>query len=447
MNWEQLLSLKRQGDTGKRLRIEQDETRLGFEVDYDRIIFSSAFRSLQDKTQVIPLSKTDFVHTRLTHSLEVSVVGRSLGRLVGKKIIEKYPYLQDIHGYQMNDFGAIVAAASLAHDIGNPPFGHSGEKAIGEYFSIGKGQQYQNQLSPKQWQDLVDFEGNANGFSVLNSSRPGVEGGIRLSFATLGAFMKYPKESLPKKPTKNIADKKYGFFQTDKDFFQEIAQEMGMISNKNKPDIGFERHPLAYLVEAADDICYTIIDFEDGINLGLISEDFALEYLIKLVKDSIDSSKYKTLTTKEDRISYLRALAIGSLINDAVKVFVENESSILEGNFPFALMDKSKYKAQMDDIISISVKKIYQSREVIEKELVGYQIIQTLLDKFITAYNNSFEGKSSNYDDLILKMLPEKHHLEKENLYERLLHICYYISMLTDGNALLIYKTLTAAKN
>ena len=446
MNWEQLLSLKRQGDTGKRLRIEQDETRLGFEVDYDRIIFSSAFRSLQDKTQVIPLSKTDFVHTRLTHSLEVSVVGRSLGRLVGKKIIEKYPYLQDIHGYQMNDFGAIVAAASLAHDIGNPPFGHSGEKAIGEYFSIGKGQQYKNQLSPKQWQDLVDFEGNANGFSVLNSSRPGVEGGIRLSFATLGAFMKYPKESLPKKPTKNIADKKYGFFQTDKDFFQEVAQEMGMIPNKNNQDIGFERHPLAYLVEAADDICYTIIDFEDGINLGLISEDFALEYLIKLVKDSIDSSKYKTLETKEDRISYLRALAIGSLINDAVKVFIENENNILAGNFPFALMDKSKYKAQMDDIIKISIKNIYQSREVIEKELVGYQIIQTLLDKFIVAFNNKFEGKASNYDQLILKMLPEKHHLEKENLYERLLHICHYISMLTDGNALRLYETLQGAK-
>ncbi|OAZ03567.1 deoxyguanosinetriphosphate triphosphohydrolase [Flavobacterium succinicans] len=447
MNWEQLLSLKRQGDTGKRLRIEQDETRLGFEVDYDRIIFSSAFRSLQDKTQVIPLSKTDFVHTRLTHSLEVSVVGRSLGRLVGKKIIEKYPHLQEIHGYQMNDFGAIVAAASLAHDIGNPPFGHSGEKAIGEYFSIGKGQQYKNQLSPKQWQDLVDFEGNANGFSVLNSSRPGVEGGIRLSFATLGAFMKYPKESLPKKPTKNIADKKYGFFQTDKDFFQEVALEMGMIPNKDLPNVGFERHPLAYLVEAADDICYTIIDFEDGINLGLISEDFALEYLIKLVKDSIDASKYKTLSTKEDRISYLRALAIGSLINDAVKVFIENENHILAGNFPFALMDKSKYKAQMDDIIKISVKNIYQSREVIEKELVGYQIIQTLLDKFIVAFNNKFEGKASNYDQLILKMLPEKHHLDKENLYERLLHICHYISMLTDGNALLIYKTLTAAKN
>ena len=397
MNWEQLLSLKRQGDKGKRLRIEQDDTRLGFEVDYDRIIFSSAFRSLQDKTQVIPLSKTDFVHTRLTHSLEVSVVGRSIGRLVGKKIIEKYPHLQEIHGYQANDFGAIVAAASLAHDIGNPPFGHSGEKAIGEYFSIGKGQKYKEQLTDKEWQDLIDFEGNANGFSVLTSSRPGIEGSIRLTYAVLGAFMKYPKESLPKKPTPNIADKKYGFFQTDKEFFKEVANELGLIPNKSGNDIGYERHPLAYLVEAADDICYTIIDFEDGINLGLVSEDYALEYLIKLVKDTIDTNKYQTLTTKEDRISYLRALAIGNLINDAVRIFIENEEAILKGEFPHALTDKSKYKAQIDDIIKLSVKNIYQSREVIEKELSGYQMINNLLDKFITAYNNNYEGKTTNY--------------------------------------------------
>ena len=444
MNWEQLLSLKRQGDTSKRLRKEQDDTRLGFEVDYDRIIFSAAFRSLQDKTQVIPLSKTDFVHTRLTHSLEVSVVGRSIGRLVGKKIIEKYPYLQEIHGFQANDFGAIVAAASLAHDIGNPPFGHSGEKAIGEYFSIGKGQKFKDQLTDKQWQDLIDFEGNANGFSVLTSSRPGIEGSLRLSYATLGAFMKYPKESLPKKPTSNIADKKYGFFQTDAAFFKEVATELGLIPNKTGNDIGYERHPLAYLVEAADDICYTIIDFEDGINLGLVSEDFALEYLIKLVKDSIDTQKYNSLTTKEDRISYLRALAIGNLINDAVKVFIENESAILEGNFPYALTDRSKYKAQMDDIIKLSVKKIYNSREVIEKELSGYQIINNLLDKFITAYNNNHDGKATNYDKLLLKILPEKHHLVKENLYERLLHICHFISLLTDGNALIYNKIITS---
>jgi dGTPase len=444
MTWEQLLSLKRQGDTSKRLRIEQDDTRLGFEVDYDRIIFSSAFRSLQDKTQVIPLSKTDFVHTRLTHSLEVSVVGRSIGRLVGKKIIEKYPHLKEVHGYHMNDFGAIVAAAALAHDIGNPPFGHSGEKAIGEYFFIGKGQQYKNQLTPKQWQDLIDFEGNANGFSVLTSSRPGIEGSLRLSYATLGAFTKYPKESLPKKPTPNIADKKYGFFQSDVAFFKEVAEELGMISNKSGSDVGYERHPLAFLVEAADDICYTIIDFEDGINLGLVSEDFALEYLIKLVKDTIDAAKYQTLTTKEDRISYLRALAIGNLINDAVKVFVENEEAILQGKFHFALTDKSKYKAQMDDIIQLSVKNIYQSREVIEKELSGYQIINNLLDKFITAYNNTHEGKATNYDKLLLKILPEKHHLEKESLYDRLLHICHFISMLTDGKAVQLNQIVTA---
>jgi len=443
MNWEQLLSLKRQGDTSKRLRIEQDDTRLGFEVDYDRIIFSSAFRSLQDKTQVIPLSKTDFVHTRLTHSLEVSVVGRSIGRLVGKKIIEKYPHLREVHGYHMNDFGAIVAAAALAHDIGNPPFGHSGEKAIGEYFSIGKGQQFKDQLTEKQWQDLIDFEGNANGFSVLASSRPGIEGSLRLSYATLGAFTKYPKESLPKKPTQNISDKKYGFFQSDKEFFKEVAEELGLIPNKTGNDIGYHRHPLAFLVEAADDICYTIIDFEDGINLGLVSEDFALEYLIKLVKDTIDASKYQSLTTKEDRISYLRALAIGNLINDAVKVFIENEEAILKGEFHFALTDKSRYKAQMDDIIKLSIKNIYQSREVIEKELSGYQVINNLLDKFITAYNNNHEGKATNYDKLLLKILPEKHHLEKETLYERLLHICHFISMLTDGNALL-YNQITA---
>ncbi len=447
MNWEQLLSLKRQGDKGKRLRIEQDDTRLGFEVDFDRIFFSSAFRSLQDKTQVIPLSKTDFVHTRLTHSLEVSVVGRSIGRLVGKKIIEKHPHLSSIHGFQANDFGAIVAAAALAHDIGNPPFGHSGEKAIGEYFSIGKGKQFKEQLTAKEWQDLIDFEGNANGFSVLTRSRPGIEGSSRLTYAVLGAFMKYPKESLPKKPTANIADKKYGFFQSDKLFFQEVADELGLISNKNQDDIGYERHPLAFLVEAADDICYTIIDFEDGINLGLVSEDYALEYLIKLVKDTIDTSKYNSLTTKEDRISYLRALAIGNLINDVVRIFVENEESILEGTFKCALIDKSKYKAQMDDIIKLSVKNIYQSREVVEKEISGYQIINNLLDKFITAYNNKNNEQATNYDQLLLQLLPEIHRIEKENLYDRLMHICHFISLLTDGKAVLYNQIIASNSN
>lgn len=447
MQWEQLLSLKRQGDTSKRLRKEQDDTRLGFEVDYDRIIFSAPFRSLQDKTQVIPLSKTDFVHTRLTHSLEVSVVGRSLGRLVGKQVLEKRPYLAEIHGYQMNDFGTIVAAAALAHDIGNPPFGHSGEKAIGEYFSIGKGQKYKDQLTDKEWQDLIDFEGNANGFSVLTTSREGIEGALRISYATLGAFTKYPKESLPKKPTKNICDKKYGFFQQDKEFFAEVAKELGLIPNKSGNNIGFERHPLTYLVEAADDICYTIIDFEDGINLGLIQEDFALEYLIKLVKNGIDSKKYNELTTKEDRISYLRALAIGSLIQDAVKIFMANEEAILSGKFPFAIMDKSQYTAQMDDIIKISVKNVYQSKEVIEKEIIGYKVINVLLDVFCTAYINKAKSEASNYDNLVLKLLPERYQQEKQSLYDGLLNICHFVSMLTDGKALQLFNSIQSNRS
>ncbi len=442
MNWEQLLSLKRYGDTNKRLRKEQDETRLGFEVDYDRIIFSSEFRSLQDKTQVIPLSQTDFVHTRLTHSLEVSVVGRSLGRQVGLKILEKYPHLKEVHGYQANDFGAIVASAALAHDIGNPPFGHSGEKAIGHFFYDGKGKQYSSELSKKEYQDLCDFEGNANGFKIVTQSRTGREGGLRLSYATLGAFTKYPKESLPKKATAHIADKKYGFFQSEKDGFTDIANELGLKQTRSGKDVSYARHPLAFLVEAADDICYTIIDFEDGINLGLIQEEFALEYLIKLVKGSINTSKYHTLTNTQDRVSYLRALAINTLINETVSVFMTHEDEILSGSFSTALLDKSKYEAQINDILKLSVENIYQSKEVIDKEIAGYEVITQLLETFIKAVNNVYDGRPSNYDKLIVKTLPETINIDDDKLYNRLLSVCHYVALLSDSNAVLTYKKL-----
>jgi len=444
MNWEQLLSLKRYGDTHKRLRKEQDETRLGFEVDYDRVIFSSAFRSLQDKTQVVPLSKTDFVHTRLTHSLEVSVVGRSLGRKVGTRLLQKYPHLKEVHGFQFNDFGAIVAAAALAHDIGNPPFGHSGEKAIGEYFKIGKGKHFQSKLPPKEYQDLCDFEGNANGFKILTENRKGVEGGLRLSYATLGAFMKYPKQSLPKKPTTHIADKKYGIFQSEKEAFADVANELGLLAEGKDEDIRYARHPLTFLVEAADDICYTIIDFEDGINLGLIQEEYALEYLINLVKDTIQKEKYNSLQHREDRLSYLRALSINTLIEDAVRIFLENEEQIRAGDFSVSIMDKSKYKAQIDDIIKISVEKIYKSDEVIEKEITGYHVLQYLLDTFITAVENHHNGSLSNYDKLILKVLPQNVDYSTEYLYKRLMNITNYISRLSDSKAVILFNKLTA---
>lgn len=440
MNWEQLLSLKRFGDTQKRERAKQDETRLGFEVDFDRIIFSSAFRSLQDKTQVIPLSKTDFVHTRLTHSLEVSVVGRTLGRRVGKELLERHPHLKEL-GYTFNDFGAIVAAASVMHDIGNPPFGHSGEKAIGEYFKTGKGLQYKDQLTDSEYQDLIDFEGNANGFKILTENREGVQGGLRLSYATLGAFLKYPKESLPKKPTNHIVDKKYGFFQSEKDAFLDVAQDLGLL--KKEPEgISYYRHPLAYLVEAADDICYTIIDFEDGINLGLIEEDYALEYMIMLVKDAIDSKKYHSLQHTKDRVSYLRALAIGVLINEAVTIFLDNEEAILNGTFDKGLLDKCKYEAQINDIIKISIDKIYRSKEVVEKEVAGYKIIADLLDVFVTALNNKFDSRQSNYDKLVLNLIPQEYQQEKESLYDRIMQISSYVAGLSDGYAIRLHRKI-----
>ncbi|MGO3260380.1 MAG: dGTP triphosphohydrolase [Mesonia sp.] len=441
MNWEQLLSLKKYGDTQKRLRLDQDDTRLGFEVDYDRIIFSSAFRSLQDKTQVIPLSKTDFAHTRLTHSLEVSVVGRSLGRIAGKKVIEKHPHLAATHGYHFNDFGAIVAAAALAHDIGNPPFGHSGEKAIGEYFLNGKGFRFKEKLSEKQYHDLTHFEGNANGFKLVTETKSGNKDGLRLSYATLGAFMKYPKESLPHKPSKAVHDKKFGYFQTEKEIFKDVAEDLGLLKTGNETDIHYKRHPLSFLVEAADDICYTIIDFEDGINLGLIEEEKALELLIKLVEKNIRPENYSQLTSTQSRLSYLRSLAISTLIQEAANIFIENEEKILNGEFQTSLLDKSKYKVQIEDIINISIQNIYQSQDVTEKEITGYQIINTILDKFCNSAERKSNQSATNYDILIsqtyLKDLDEE-----QDIHKWLIDISSYVASLSDGNALRIYQKI-----
>ena len=446
MLWENLLSLKKYGDTSLRLRKNEDETRLSFDMDYDRVVFSSAFRSLQDKTQVIPLSKTSFVHTRLTHSIEVSVVGRSLGRAVGKHVLTKYPHLREL-GYQTNDFGAIIAAAAVAHDIGNPPFGHSGEKAIGEFFQFKKGTAIKHLLTEAEYADLCSFEGNANGFRILNETRLGVEGGLRLTYATLGAFTKYPKESLPVRPTDRIADKKYGFFQGDKKFFKEVAETLGLKSNSVNGELRYARHPLAFLVEAADDICYTIIDFEDGINLGLISEDVALEYLGGIISDKINTHKYSKLQTKEERIAYLRAVAIGALIQDATDIFLQNEDVILAGEFHQSLLYDSKYRHQITDVIDCSVERIYQSDEVVEKEVSGYVVLQHLLDIFFTAIINQENGRETSFDKLLLKKLPEKYR-KNGSLYDKVMGITCYITSLTDSNAVELHlKTANTTFN
>ena len=438
MTWEQLMSLKRQGDQHKRLRSEQDETRLGFEVDYDRIIFSSHFRSLQDKTQVIPLSKNSFVHTRLTHSLEVSVVGRSLGRTVGRAILNKHPHLSSIHGFQANDFGAVVAAAALAHDIGNPPFGHSGEKAIGDFFKSGSGQNYQKDMTPQEHQDLCDFEGNANGFKMMTESRNGVIGGLRLSYATLGAFMKYPKGSLPKTPSKHCADKKYGYFNDDREFFEEVAAELGL---KHQGSGRYTRHPLAYLVEAADDICYTIIDFEDGINLGWISEEVALEFLVRLVKDNIQTEKYSKLDKGKDRLAYLRSLAISRLIQEACDIFLQNETRLLNGEMESTVLTQCQFKAQIDDILKVSKEKIYQHPEVLRKEIAGHKMLTDILSAYTHAALNIKQGTPRFFDRLLiqeagLEISPQN------SVYGVLMAVSYFVSQLTDSNALSLSSRL-----
>ena len=276
----------------------------------------------------------------------------------------------------------------------------------------------------------------------MTENREGISGGLRLSYATLGAFLKYPKESLPKKPTNHIVDKKYGFFQSEKEAFLEVVADLGM-KEKSTENSSYFRHPLVYLVEAADDICYTIIDFEDGINLGLIEEEFALEYLIKLVKDTIDIKKYHSLQHKKDRVSYLRALSIGVLINEAVDIFLANEEKILAGNFERSLLDKCKYEAQINDIINLSISKIYQSKEVVEKEVAGFRIIADLLDVFINALNNQHVGIASNFDSLILKLLPQEYQIKSTSLYERIMSICSYVSGMSDGFAIRLHKKLT----
>ncbi len=438
MNWESLLSLKRYGDQQQRSRAQQDELRLGYDVDYDRVIFSQHFRSLQDKTQVIPLSQTSFVHTRLTHSLEVSVVARSLGRMVGAQLLKKYDHLKTL-GYKSQDVGAIVAAAALAHDIGNPPFGHSGEKAIGAFFTSENGRTLISSLSRKQQQDLLHYEGNANGYRLLNRDTPGTPGGLRLSYATLGAFVKYPKESLPIKPSAHVSQKKFGIFQADLDHFKDVAQTLGL-ENKAGGDIPYHRHPLAFLVEAADDICYNIIDFEDGVNLGWISEEFALEYFINLVRPSIKKEIYVKLATTAQRLGYLRALAINNLITDCVTLFMKHEEAMLQGSFTKSLTDLSSYKVQLDDILKITIEKVYQHKEVIDKEIAGYKIISTILEALVTAVIHDFNNEKNSYDTLILQACNGAQ-ISKNTLYEGLLDTCGFVASLTDGQAAQLYNT------
>ncbi len=440
MNWQKLLSSRRLGEEYK--PSEANEVRSAFEADYDRIIFSRPFRNLQDKTQVFPLPDQDFVHTRLTHSLEVSSVARSLGKSVGHKLIQKYPELSE---FTPGDFGAITGAAALAHDVGNPPFGHSGETAISDYFKFHpKAEKIKASVSKEEWADLTNFEGNAQGFRLLTRNQ---RQGLKLTLATLAAFTKYPCPSyFPDRDKTKKSQKKYGFFQLEKELFGEMADELGL-ARKAKDSV-FARHPLAFLVEAADDICYSIIDLEDGFGLGLVSYEKARDFLADILKEKYQPEKLEKIPSDREKIGVLRAVAINQLIGQCTELFMTYEEEMLAGTFDRALTDLIPAAPVLEEISTYSVKEIYQSRQVLEKEVAGFEVISGLLEAFVPAvFVHKFERESiSGHHKSVYRLLPPDtaHKVEQEaqTVYECVLHVTDLISAMTDSSALKLYRII-----
>jgi dGTPase len=440
MDWSQLLTRKRLGK--KTAEDPQSESgRTCFQKDYDRLIFSSSFRSLKDKTQIFPLSKNDYVRTRLIHSLEVSCVGRSLGEIVGREIINRHK-LED---YTASDFGEIVSAACLAHDIGNPPFGHAGEDVIRAAFRNWYSkisQQNQNYFTIAQKTDFDLFEGNAQGFRIVARQEVNhVPGGMQLTCPTLAAFMKYPREShIPKYVFEKDSDSagksvlKYGFFQSEIELFAEVAKTVGLI--KKHPDSAWwVRHPLVYLVEAADDICYHIVDLEDGHYMGYIHYREAKQLLEEIVKPVKPKSKSES---EEERIRYLRAKAIGALVEEVAAIFLNYEPEILAGTFDRDLISLSKHRDILKSIIQITDERVYFHPDVVRIQIAGYEVLGELFSQFVDA---SLNENNNPRTKIVLKMLPEKYRpLDRDDRYDKLLKVTDYISGMTDSFATTLFK-------
>lgn len=399
---------------------------------------------LQDKTQVFPLPKHDFVHTRLTHSLEVASVGRSLGKQAGETLIEKYTDLS-AHGLSSHDIGAIVSAACLMHDLGNPPFGHAGENAISGFFLQPENEPGLRPLvSEKEWADLINFEGNAQGFRLVNKRN---FQGLKLTFATLGTFTKYPRESLINQQDKTRkSQKKYGFYQSNRQIFEELAGTIGLLRVGKEPDAAWCRHPLAFLVEAADDICYNIIDLEDGTNLGLVSIDEAKTLLSEIIGAEYREDKFTSIRSVKERVSALRALAISTLIRQCVASYVSLEAEILQGKFDSAITDHIPAAATLKKIQTLSLEKIYKSTPVIEREVAGFQVIHGLLEAFVPAVTEIciHKRKSWRHDSLV-RLLPADFREELEeapSAYDKIRTLLDFISGMTDSHALGLYRNI-----
>lgn len=435
MNWRQLISNKRFGL--EELHEFKKDDRSEFQRDYDRLIFSAPFRRLQNKTQVFPLPGSVFVHNRLTHSLEVSCVGRSLGTSVSSQLLAKHPELKDSH---ISEISSIVSAACLAHDLGNPPFGHSGEKAISTFFSEGKGIDLKERLSSMEWEDLIHFEGNANAFRLLTHQFLGRrKGGFVMTYSTLASIVKYPFSS-------SLAGKKskFGFFITEENDYIQIANELGIkrISEKGAP-IKYARHPLVYLVEAADDICYQMMDIEDAHKLKLLTTKEAKElYELFLDEEKKERAKkiYELVTDSNEQIAYLRATVIGILVHECTQVFINNEESILEGNFNGSLIKhiSQPLKDAYDECSRVAVKSIYKSRDVLDIELAGFHVISTLLELMIDAV----QSPEKAYSQLLINRVSSQYDINSPTLYGKIQAVLDYISGMTDVYALDLYRKI-----
>ena len=432
MQWERLICNKRLGM--ERYRTSSAQTRSDFQRDFDRLVFSSPFRRLQNKTQVFPLPGSIFVHNRLTHSLEVSSVGKSLANEVYIQLQPKYAGTAAAE--KLSHIVEIVGAACLAHDMGNPPFGHSGERTIATYFSEGRGQAIKPLLSEAEWNDFVNFDGNANSFRLLaHQFRGRREGGLAMTYSSLAAIVKYPYTS-----TTTPKHGKFGFFKSELDCFRMVATELGLI--EKSADV-FARHPLVYLMEAADDICYQVMDIEDAHKLKILG----IEEVTTLLTGFFNPERCKHITgvldnidDDNEKVAYLRSCVVGELVGECAKVFVNNEECILNGEFEGCLIDHISPVARNGyaECSRTAWRKIYNSPDVVDIELAGNQIITFLLDRLIDAVLLP----EKNYSRLLLSRIPHQYDTSAPTTYGKIQSVLDHISGMTDVYALDLFRKL-----
>lgn len=437
MNWQQLISNKRFGQEQRHAQRHDDRSE--FKRDYDRLIFSAPFRRMQNKTQVFPLPGSVFVHNRLTHSLEVASVGMSLGNDVARRLLSRHP---ELSGTLFEEIGTIVSTACLAHDMGNPPFGHSGERAIQAFFTDGRGTAIRDIVTDRFWDDVTHFEGNANVFRLLTHRFRGRrEGGFVMTYSTLAAVIKYPFAS-----SAASSHGKFGFFGSEEDAFLRIARELGIKqkSSSNEP-IVFARHPLVYLVEAADDICYEIMDIEDAYKLKILNAQETISMLLNFFDEPIkqrllDRIKDENLTDDNEQVAYLRARVIGILESECTRAFVEHEDEILAGELQGSLI------GHVDPIVrdaykhctKMSKERIYNSKPVLDVELGGYKIMETLMETLIEAAINP----NKYHSEQLRKRFSSQYEIDSDSVETRIMAVLDFISGMTDVYALDFYQKM-----